>query len=107
MLVCSVLIQVHTGWPGIFSQRGGLVHLTGKHLLVAIFRISNPWLMCRGPYLGHGISLCDSLYGVCFGPAVTGRPLPQERNGLRSALRFADLPATYLPFKRATLSIYA
>ncbi len=32
---------------GLFSQRGGLVHLTGKHLLVAMFRISNPW-SCAG-----------------------------------------------------------
>jgi hypothetical protein len=27
---------------GLFSQRGGLVHITGKHLLVAKFRIFNP-----------------------------------------------------------------
>jgi hypothetical protein len=32
---------------GLFSQWGGLVHLTGKHLLVAMFRISNPW-SCAG-----------------------------------------------------------
>ena len=32
-----------------FSQWGGLVHLTGKHLLVAMFRISNPWSCAGAP----------------------------------------------------------
>jgi len=51
-----------------FSQRGGLVPTAGKHLLVAMFRISNPWFMCRVAVRDHGISVCDSLYGGCFGP---------------------------------------
>lgn len=33
---------------GHFSQRGGLVHSTGKHLLVAMLRISNKWFTCWG-----------------------------------------------------------
>ena len=37
---------IPVGWS-FFSQWGGLVHLTGKHLLVAMFRISNPW-SCAG-----------------------------------------------------------
>ena len=39
-----------------FKARG-LVHPKAKHLLVEIFRIFNPWLMCRGPYLGHGLGI--------------------------------------------------
>jgi GNAT superfamily N-acetyltransferase len=39
-----------------FTARG-LVHPKAKHLLVEIFRIFNPWLMCRGPYLGHGLGI--------------------------------------------------
>jgi hypothetical protein len=46
---------------GLFSQRGGLVHPTGKHSLMAMFRISNPWFMCRGTCLGHGKSVCGEI----------------------------------------------
>jgi hypothetical protein len=46
----ALLLDAYMQWfhigsyrlAGLFSQRGGLVHVTGKHLLVSMFRISNP-----------------------------------------------------------------
>jgi hypothetical protein len=42
MPVCSVLIKVHIGWLGVFSQQVGLVLAPGKALrkmMIGIFRL--------------------------------------------------------------------
>jgi hypothetical protein len=60
LIAMDLLLDAYMHWfhigsyrlAGHFSQRGGLVHFTVKHLLVAIFWISNPWIVCRGT--SHG-----------------------------------------------------
>jgi hypothetical protein len=55
LVAMALLLDAYMQWFHIgsyrlaarFSQRGRLVHPTGKHLLVAMFRISNPW-SCAG-----------------------------------------------------------
>jgi len=50
LLLDAYMQWFHTGsyrLAGLFSQWVGLVHPTGEHLLVAMFRISNPW-SCAG-----------------------------------------------------------
>jgi hypothetical protein len=69
LVAMALLLDAYMQWFHIgsyrlavlFSQWGGLVHTTGKHLPVATFRISNLWFMYQGTSLGHGISvLADS-----------------------------------------------
>jgi hypothetical protein len=65
----DLLIDAYMQWfhigsyrlAGLFSQRGGLVYLTGKAFTCSNVPDFQSKVMCRGTSLGYGKSVCGEI----------------------------------------------